>query len=221
MMRLLLVAKAPVAGHAKTRLGAVIGYDAAADLAAAALLDTLEAAAAAFPGACFLALEGDLGMASRSAELVAAVVGWQVFDQAGTTFGERLAHAHGVLADTGPGPVLQIGMDTPQVSGALLRQTAAGLTEGHDVVLGPAEDGGWWALGLADPRRAAALVQVTMSAPTTYAETVQVLSSPGTDVRVGPILRDVDTAADAALVARLAPQTRFARAWDRVGVVLS
>ena len=56
----LVVAKAPVPGLAKTRLAASIGADAAADVAAAALLDTLDAVAAASVQARVVALVGDL-----------------------------------------------------------------------------------------------------------------------------------------------------------------
>src|SRR4029453_11110138 len=59
LMRALVVAKAPVAGRVETRLGAVIGMEAAARVAAAALLDTLAVCRAAFDE-CHLALDGDL-----------------------------------------------------------------------------------------------------------------------------------------------------------------
>ena len=61
----LVVAKAPVPGLAKTRLAASIGADAAADLAAAALLDTLDAVAAASVQASVVALTGDVEAAAR------------------------------------------------------------------------------------------------------------------------------------------------------------
>jgi glycosyltransferase A (GT-A) superfamily protein (DUF2064 family) len=209
--RLLLVAKAPVAGLAKTRLGAVIGMDAAAELAAAALLDTIAASSAAYPGSCHVALAGDLATAVRGAEILAALAGWHVFDQEGDSFGERLAHAHRVVAELAPGPVVQIGMDTPQVTPALLRSPLAGLV-GDDAVVGPAEDGGWWLLALNDGRRAQVLLDVPMSQPDTCAETVRALAT-----RVGTVeqLRDVDTLEDAAAVADLAPGTEFARTWRR------
>ncbi|MCZ4500703.1 MAG: cofC 2 [Marmoricola sp.] len=210
----LVIAKAPVAGEAKTRLGAVIGMEAAADLAAAALLDTLAACAQAFPGACHLALTGDLVDASRGAEIRDALSGWTVFDQVGTTFAERLAHAHGVLASAGTGPVVQIGMDTPQVTPAMLRASTEALDLGSDAVLGPAADGGWWVLALSDSSRARVLAGVPMSSPDTYAATVQALTASGLAVASVGTLRDVDTVADAALVAADAPDSRFALAWE-------
>ena len=54
----------------------------------------------------------------------------------------------------GPGPTVQVGMDTPQLTAADLREVAAAAATG-DAVLGPAADGGWWVLALSDPAAAA------------------------------------------------------------------
>ena len=210
--RVLVIAKAPVPGLAKTRLGEEVGMEQAADLAAAALLDTLAACREEF-GTRYLALTGDLTRASRSDEIIEALAGWIVFEQVGATFADRLAHAHRSVADSGPGGVVQIGMDTPQVTPVLLRSVAAALDSGSEVVLGPAEDGGWWVLGLADGRTATALVGVPMSDPETFARTEEAFATGGQRAARVATLRDVDTVADAAAVAELAPATRFASSW--------
>ena len=164
----LVLAKAPVAGRSKTRLGQTIGMDAAASVAAAALLDTLAVCARAFgTERCVLALDGDLAEAVDGTDIARRIRGWTVFAQHGVGLAERIAHAH---LEAGPGPVVQIGMDTPQVEPAHLLEAAAAL-DAHDVVLGPAEDGGWWLLGLRDPSDAAMLVGVPMSTPDTFAHT--------------------------------------------------
>ena len=80
-------------------------------------------------------------------------------------------------------------------------------------MLGPADDGGWWVLALRDPARAAALVGVPMSTPTTYDDTRAALEAAGLRVGDTATLRDVDTVADADVVAASAPDSRFARAW--------
>jgi glycosyltransferase A (GT-A) superfamily protein (DUF2064 family) len=216
--RVLVTAKAPVPGRAKTRLGAAVGAVVAADLAAAALLDTVTAATAAFPGRCHLALDGDLAAAARSAQIREALAGWHVFAQCDGTFGERLAHAHRTVAEHGPGAVVQVGMDTPQVTVAALHEAASAVGRGAgaggaDAALGPAEDGGWWVLALADGRRARALTDVEMSRSDTCAATRRALVAGGAAVTTVGRLRDVDTVADAAAVALAAPGTRFARAW--------
>ena len=132
-MKVLLVAKAPVAGQVKTRLGARIGHDAAADLAAAALLDTIDVCREAGAQG-HLSLSGDLCDAVEGKTISAALDGWTISPQRGDTFAERLVHAH---AEAGPGPVVQIGMDTPHVTAAALTAVTEGLAE-HDAVLGPA-----------------------------------------------------------------------------------
>lgn len=211
-LRVLVVAKAPVAGRVKTRLGADVGLEVAAGLAAAALADTLAAAAALVgPECCHLSLEGDLTGPDvvDGAALQALVAGWTITPQRGDLLGERLAHAHGAC---GPGPVVQVGMDTPQVTPALLSAVADGLSDA-DAVLAPAADGGWWALALREPAQAVALADVPMSTPTTGADTAAALRAVGLRVAAGPVLADVDTVAEAADVALLAPDTRFAAAW--------
>lgn len=207
-MKILLVAKAPVPGLAKTRLGEHVGHDVAADVAAAALADTIEACNAS--GAeRHLSLAGDLDDGVRAGELHTLLEGWTVTAQRGDGFAERLVNAH---LDAGPGAVVQIGMDTPQVTPAALTAVAEGLAV-HDAVVGPAEDGGWWALGRTDPDVARALAGVPMSTPTTCADTVAALQHAGHTVGEAGSLLDVDTLEDARRVAAEIPDSRFARAW--------
>ena len=66
---LVVIAKAPVAGQAKTRLAVAVGERAAADIAAATLLDTLDAVDATPVQARVVALTGDLDQASSGAEI--------------------------------------------------------------------------------------------------------------------------------------------------------
>lgn len=214
--RALVLAKAPVPGLVKTRLGVDVGPVAAATLAAAALLDTLAACAAAFEE-CHLALDGTFAEAVDGPALVAATAGWQVFAQAGAGLGARLAHAHCHVAAQGSGPVVQVGMDTPQATPEALLAVAAAARPGR-AVLGPALDGGWWVLGLDGLDAAAggpALAAVPMSTPSTYEQTREALARAGLEVRAAAALRDVDTVTDAVAVAAAAPGTRFAAAWRR------
>lgn len=96
-------------------------------------------------------------------------------------------------------------MDTPQVTPGLLDVDFRDC----DAYFGPAEDGGFWALGLARPEPAL-LRGVPMSTPVTGAVQRERLLAAGLRVRDLPPLRDVDTAADARTVAALAPDGRFA-----------
>ncbi|MDS0137757.1 MULTISPECIES: DUF2064 domain-containing protein [unclassified Amycolatopsis] len=216
---LLVVAKAPVPGFAKTRLCPPATPAQAAEIAAAALLDTLDAVCAV-PGALpVVAMTGDLGAAARAAEIGAALRLATVISQRGRDFGARLANAHADAAAVHAGlPILQIGMDTPQVTPESLAAAAAPVRHGsHDSVLGLAEDGGWWALGLAEPRHAQALVDVPMSRDDTGERTLRALAERGLQTRQAFRLSDVDTMADARSVAAACPGGRFAHAVAAVG----
>lgn len=215
MINLLTVAKAPIPGQVKTRLQPSLSAHDAAAVAAAALLDTLEAVCATPASRPVVALLGRPADGLAAADLGAALTRCRVIGQHGAGLGGRLARAH---RDAGDGPVLQIGMDTPQVTPDLLTEAAQPLRTHHgpDAVLGLAEDGGWWALGLRDGRNAAVLTEVPMSQPDTGAETLCALIRAGLSVAMAPILRDVDTMADAAAVAALVPYGRFGRLTHRL-----
>jgi glycosyltransferase A (GT-A) superfamily protein (DUF2064 family) len=201
----LVVAKAPVPGLAKTRLAATIGAERAADVAAAALLDTLDAVADAPVAARVVAMTGDLDEAARSAEIARRLQGFTVIGQRGDDFAARLANAHAdASAAVGGLPVLQLGMDTPQVTAELIADCGKTLC-GADAVLGMAFDGGWWVLGLHDPVAAQCLCEVPMSQPDTGAVTLGALRHTGLDVRLVQELADVDTIGDVEAVRRVCP----------------
>ena len=212
---LLIVAKAPVPGLVKTRLTPPFTPHQAAALAAAALLDTLDACrtAATLTGAqVVVALAGELDAAMAGTALKSALVGVRVLPQRGEGLAARLAAAH-LDAAGNFGTTLQVGMDTPQLEPAVLAQGLARLAapEGPDAVLGLAEDGGWWALGLRDPAHAEVLRDVPMSTAETGARTLASLRERGLRVASLPVLSDVDTATDARAVAALCPAgSRFA-----------
>ncbi|WP_280332626.1 TIGR04282 family arsenosugar biosynthesis glycosyltransferase [Nocardia wallacei] len=196
----LVVAKAPIAGFAKTRLTPPFSPCEAAQLAAAALLDTLAAVRHSGLRHRVVAWTGDLDLAEDAAELAAALADFTLIPQRGDTFGQRLANAHHDAAELGV-PVLQIGMDTPQAGPAVLTAGAARLLDSGDTVLGPATDGGWWALGLTDPAPARVLTEVPMSTSGTGERTRAALRKCGCRVHRLPTLSDVDTVADAFVVA--------------------
>jgi glycosyltransferase A (GT-A) superfamily protein (DUF2064 family) len=211
---LLVVAKAPVPGFAKTRLCPPATGEQAAEIAAAALLDTLDAVRNT-PGAIpVVAMTGELGLAARRAEIGESLRTITVFSQRGQDFASRLANAHADTAARHAGlPVVQIGMDTPQVTAEILSAAVEPLLrDGCEAVLGPAEDGGWWALGLRDPHRAGVLREVPMSRDDTGELTMRALATYGLGTEPLTLLSDVDTMADAQRVARLRPGSRFAAA---------
>jgi glycosyltransferase A (GT-A) superfamily protein (DUF2064 family) len=204
----LVVAKAPVPGRAKTRLAATVGDRLAADIAAAALLDTLDAVAAAPVVGRVVALTGKLHAAAGAAEIRRRLEAFTVIDQRGGDFADRLANAHADTVDRQP--VLQIGMDTPQVTAELLADCARLLRE-MPAVLGLATDGGWWALGVRSPATAECLRSVPMSQPDTGALTLKALRGTGIEVSLVPELTDFDVVDDVAAVRdACGPASRFA-----------
>jgi rSAM/selenodomain-associated transferase 1 len=200
---LVVIAKAPVPGRSKTRLTPPCTPEQAAALAEAALRDTLDAVAAASAGRRVIALDGAPGDWLPD--------GFEVIVQRGRRLDERLAHA---FEDVG-GSALVIGMDTPQVSAALLDESARCLSDGVDAVFGPAADGGFWALGLREPDPRL-LLDVPMSLPHTGRAQYERLRAHGLRVATLPALRDVDRFADAHVVAAAAPHGRFAQALARM-----
>jgi rSAM/selenodomain-associated transferase 1 len=210
-VQLLVLAKAPQPGRVKTRLCPPCTPEQAADVARAALLDTLDtvdSVPATVVNRRSLVLDG---AASTVDHRDWTLAGWSVFPQLGDSLGDRIAHAFTDTALDGVPSVL-IGMDTPQVDGALLTLCVAGLSAA-DAVLGHATDGGWWLLGLREPNHASLLRSVPTSRSDTGARTQDALARAGLRVAVAPTLSDVDTPDDARRVAELcAPDARFARA---------
>ncbi|MGW4309803.1 TIGR04282 family arsenosugar biosynthesis glycosyltransferase [Streptomyces californicus] len=201
---LLVIAKEPVAGRVKTRLCPPFSPAEAAELAAASLADTLETLLALPARRRVLVLDG------RPGDWVPP--GFEVVPQSGGGLDKRLAAAFGGCT----GPALLVGMDTPQIGAAHLAPALApDAWDGCGAWFGPAEDGGFWALGLAEPDPAL-LLGVPMSVPETGAVQRRRLVEAGLAVRELPVLVDVDTAADARRVASAAPGGRFAAALGRL-----
>jgi uncharacterized protein len=215
---LLVVAKAPVPGHAKTRLAATVGDRIAAEIAAAALLDTLDAVAAAPVATRVVALTGELDDAADAAEIRGRLAPFTVIPQRGNDFADRLANAHADAAAVDGHPVLQIGMDTPQVTAELLADCGRRLAEAP-AVLGLARDGGWWALGVDTPALAECLRGVPMSQPDTGALTLNAMRGNGIHVALLEELADFDVVDDVAAVREACrPASRFAQAASAAGL---
>jgi len=208
---LIVMAKSPVAGQVKTRLTTGFTPAQAAALAQASLRDTLDTVVAAPASRRVVAWQG-----VRRSWVPAGV---EVKAQSGVGLDGRISHAFKEAlcgrgrgpSGRGAGPALLVGMDTPQ-----LRPQDLGLTWGSaDAVLGLCPDGGYWAIGLSR-FHPDAVKGVPMSTPQTGRLQLERLQSLGFRVRLLPMMRDVDTPADAAIVARVAPDTRFARLHRRL-----
>jgi rSAM/selenodomain-associated transferase 1 len=195
--RMIVLAKEPLPGNVKTRLTPPCTAQEAATIAQAALLDTLDAVLAlGLPTA--LVLDGDSGPWVPQ--------GIEVVPQRGDGLDERLAAA---FEDAGA-PALLVGMDTPEVTPELLAGAIEALwRDGTDSVLGRAEDGGWWCIGLrrADPR---VFLGIPMGTSFTGAAQLRRLRTLGLRCSQLPRLRDVDDFDDAVAVAAGIPGSWFA-----------
>jgi rSAM/selenodomain-associated transferase 1 len=206
--QVVIMAKEPVAGAVKTRLCPPLSPGQAAALARAALLDTMDAAQASRARHLVLALEGHPGDWCPS--------GFDVIAQRQGAFGVRLAGAIDDAWARVPLPVLVIGMDTPQIQGPDLDRAVEPMLgdpgPGVDppvAVLGPADDGGYWAIGVRRPV-AGMFEGVPMSTDRTGAAQLARLADLGVSCQLIDGFRDVDEISDALVVADLAPLTRFA-----------
>lgn len=203
---IIVLAKAPEPGRVKTRLQSEFSPEQAADLARASLEDTLDAVAAVPDVARVLVLDGEPGPWVPE--------GFHVIPQVEGGLDRRLAGAFTEAADEHEGPILLVGMDTPQLAPYLDIDMAR-----SDTALGLAEDGGFWAIVLPKGLKdfyTSVFLRVPMSEPTTGAAQLERLQGFGLRVQMLPTLRDVDDPDDARAVAREASGSLFAAAWAAI-----
>ena len=214
---LMVIAKQPIPGRVKTRLSPQFTPSEAAQLAAAALRDSIAVIDATPAAHRVLLFDGD--PAGWAPPL------WTVVAQCRGPLDVRLSSGFAAIAadqsDRHPvehvaRPVVLVGMDTPQ----LRPEQLAFDSERYDSCLGLAADGGFWAIGFRDPRMAeSVMLGVPMSVAHTGAEQHRRLREGGLSVQLLEELRDFDTPADARAIALAEPRTRFAQAWrDITGI---
>ena len=183
-MRALVVAKAPVPGRVKTRLGAHVGMEAAAEARGCRAARHPRRLSLPPSRERHLALDGDLADAVRSDALRRSLAGWTVHRQRGAGLGERLAHAHADAA--GPGPAVQVGMDTPQATPDRPARGGRGgrPTQTPCSAPRPTAAGGCWPSAMRRRRRCWPAYRCRGATPST--PPAAPWSRPGTTVRVGP-----------------------------------
>ncbi len=190
----IVFAKAPRAGEAKTRLAPALGAQGAAALAARLLDHAVAQALAADCGAVWLV--GAPDASDVAFQRHAARV--RLAGQGGGDLGARMHRAFGQVFDATPGALgaLLIGSDAPALDAAALRAAAAALAD-HDAVFVPALDGGYALVGLR--RSQPALFDgMPWSTPQVMALTRERIAALGLRHAELPPVADIDVPADLA-----------------------
>ncbi|NDP41447.1 MAG: DUF2064 domain-containing protein [Aromatoleum sp.] len=191
-----IFAKDPLPGAVKTRLAAVIGTEAAAEVYRRLVERTLATAVSARAAGVI----GRIELWCAPAADRPAFAGWRdrfgvaLMQQTGNELGTRMRAALDSALARGS-PALLIGTDCPALDVAYLAAAAAALAA-HDAVFGPAEDGGYVLVGLA--RSGDVFSGIAWSSPGVMAATRANLASARMTWRELPTLWDVDTPEDLA-----------------------
>ena len=193
-----VLAKAPIAGMAKTRLIPSIGAHAAAVLQERLTERTVETAVAADIGPVTVWCAPDL-MQTRFQDL-AAQFPIVLKQQPDGDLGKRML---GALA-AAQGPVLVIGTDCPAFTAEILRAAAKALQQA-DVVLVPAEDGGYVLIG-ARAVHPELFSGIAWGTAAVMAETRARIAALGLNAAELPALWDVDSEEDLARCERMFPE---------------
>lgn len=182
--RLVVMAKEPVAGRAKTRLAREAGVAAATRFARHAAAALVQRVGRDRRWQTILAISPDAGLASRCWP-----PGVPRIAQGRGDLGCRMQR---LLLRLPPGPVVIVGTDIPDVRPAHIAEAFARLGR-HDAVFGPATDGGYWLVGLRRrPRLLHPFTRVRWSSPHALADTLANLD--GRAVAMVARLSDVDDA---------------------------
>jgi rSAM/selenodomain-associated transferase 1 len=186
-----IVGKAPLTGHVKTRLCPPLTLATAAGLHAAFLRDTV-ALARLVEGAEVVILYPPMpGAAAALGDAVGRAV--RLLAQRGRGLGEALAGAVTTLLDGGYHQVALISSDNPSLPAVYVVDAFRELARA-DVVLGPAEDGGYYLIALQAPHLGL-FEHITWSTPIVFAQTLERADELGLVVATLPRWYDVDEAA--------------------------
>lgn len=191
MTRIIIFAKAPLPGFAKTRLIPVLGPEGAAKLARRMLQQTLASAVDAEIGSVELCVTPNF--ISSAWKGVDVARGVEVSTQGEGDLGARLAHA-AKRALEHEGQVLLIGTDCIEMSAQLLREAAVALKH-KDAVIHPVADGGYALLGLTK-FQSSLFSNMAWSTDSVTRETIERIGQLGWSLEVGALLHDVDEPED-------------------------
>jgi len=190
-LRIIIFAKAPQPGFAKTRLIPALGEEGAAELAQQMLLHTLNEALAANIGAVELCVTPTIG--DQAWQGIKLPTGVEISDQGEGDLGARMDRAARRRMEKGES-VLLIGTDCVEMSATLLREAAENF-DTHDAVINCTTDGGYVLLGL---RQFSPFLFTDMpwSTDAVASTTIARMGQLGWAVHVGQMLHDVDEPGD-------------------------
>ena len=198
----IVMAKAPRAGEAKTRLSPPLTQRGAAELAACMFADTVslalgvaaEVVVAYTPPDGRSALEDSLRAAATGVAVGDGRLLW--LEQRGEDLGRRLAGIFERAGRLGLGPLLALGADSPTLPPDFLAPALEALARGEaDIALGPTDDGGYYAVALREPARGL-FDRIEWSTPRAYAQTAGNAARLGLRLFELPRWYDVDTPSD-------------------------
>jgi hypothetical protein len=185
----LVMAKAPVPGAVKTRLGPLLGDEGCARLQRELIAAAVEFARGVAPEAAYLAVAGD-GLD--------APAGVHVVEQRGGDLGERLRGATADVFAAHDGPLIVIGTDCPQLGSDHAANALAELRRGNDAAIVPARDGGYCLIALArDTPELLRLDPADWGGPNVLELTLAAARAHGIDVALLAPEDDLDTPGDA------------------------
>lgn len=209
---LIIMARRPEPGRAKTRLCPPLTLEEAALLYEGMLRDTLELVGSLVGVSPAIAVS-PVGSEDYFRTLAPNAL---LIDQGEGELGVRLAHTTATAFAYGARAVAVMSSDSPAVTLDALAQ-AFHLLADHDLVLGPSEDGGYYLAALCRPIPAL-FTEVTMSTPRVLHDTLAVATRLGLRVALLPLSYDVDSAADLVrLQADPAPLRHTRAALARLG----
>ena len=192
MTRIVVFAKAPRAGFAKTRLIPALGADGAAALASRMLSHALEQALAAGTQAVELCMSPAPSDPTWQGVTLPQAI--ERSEQGEGDLGARMNRAMERALAQQQGPVLLMGTDCPALSATLIAEASRQL-EQYDAVLLPAVDGGYVLIGLRAPCPALFTGMAWSTAVVAF-ETLRRAASLGLRVWHGPLLHDIDEPRD-------------------------
>lgn len=188
-----VMAKAPEAGQVKTRLVPPLSHEEAAELYRCLLLDKLLQVGQLEGVDRYLAYT-PYEAALMMREL--APSSFSLISQEGSDLGDRLHRLSAILLERDHPGVIIIDSDTPTLPTTYLRESIDRLRDGPtDLVLGPADDGGYYLIGMKRPCRAL-FEGIQWSGPSVLAMTLQRASAERLQIATLPSWFDVDTADD-------------------------